>query len=225
MGNKNTSQSVPFKKDDIINYQQKNCICKIYLYRENNLCGVSNGFFCLIPYPDKSHLIHALITTYRAIDENYISENKEIILTLDNDRLKRKIKIDENRNIYISKEHDTVIIEIIPQKDKINNFLELDGKLFNENNNEMLNQSKIYLICYGKENKMDMYEGYIKGIDGKFIYHISDTESGSGGCPILLLNSFSAIGLHLGRTEQEYKKGILLNVPLKDFISKNILKN
>ena len=210
---------MPFKKDDIIKYQQQNHLCKIYLYRKKNLAGIGNGFFCLIPYPDKNHLIHVLITTYRAINEKYITENKEIILTLNNDKVKRTIKIDKNRKIYLSKENDTVIIEIIPEKDKINNFLELDEKSFNENQDEIMNQNKIYLICYGKENKMDMYEGIIKEINGKYIYHISDTESGSGGCPILSLNNFKVIGIHLGRTEQEYKRGILINAPLIEFMS------
>ena len=60
---------------------------------QGNLCGLSNGFFCLIPYPDKNHLMNALITTYRAIKENYITKNKEIKLTLNNDREKKNNKI------------------------------------------------------------------------------------------------------------------------------------
>ncbi len=97
--------------------------------------------------------------------------------------------------------------------------MELDEKLLEENPNEIFNQSKIYLICYGKENKMDFYEGDIKEIEGNEIHHISNTESGSGGCPILSNSSFKVIGLHLGRTPHEYKKGILMNVPLKEFIN------
>ena len=218
MGNKK-SACVPLNKEDLIPFQQKNHICKIYMYLKGMLIGISNGFFCLIPYPDKNHLMHALITTYRTIHENILNENKQIKLTLNNDKTEKKIKIDKNRKIYLSKEYDTVIIEIKPEKDKINHFLELDEKLIEENSNEVFNQSKIYLICYGKENKMDMYEGTIKEIEGGEIHHISNTESGSGGCPILSINSFKVIGLHLGRTPHEYKKGILLNVPLKEFMS------
>ena len=220
MGNKNSSSSVPLKKDDIISYQQKNHICKIYMYLDGDiLCGLSNGFFCLIPYPDKNHLIHALITTYSTISEKTIINNKEIKLTLNNDKEKKTIKIEKDRKIYISKENDTTIIEIKPEKDKINNFLELDDNILQENLNEINNIKNIYLICYGKENKMDMYEGTIKEIEGKEIHHISNTESGSGGCPILSLSSFKVIGIHLGRTGHEYKKGILINVPLKEFMT------
>ena len=189
------------------------------MYIEDTLCGLSNGFFCLIPYPDKNHLIHVLITTYRTINEKSLNNNKEIKLTLNNDKEKKTIKIDKKRKIYINKVLDIVIIEIYPEKDKINYFLELDEKLIGENLNEILNQSKIYLICYGKENKMDYYEGIIKEIEGNEIHHISNTESGSGGCPILSLSSFKVIGLHLGRTPHEYKKGILMNEPLKEFMS------
>ena len=219
MGNKNPSSSVPYKKEDIIPYQQKNHICKIYMYLGDQLCGLSNGFFCLIPYPDKNHLIHALITTYRTISEKTITNNKEIKLTLNNDKVKKTIKIGKDRKIYISKEYDTTIIEIKPEKDKIHYFLELDENLIEDNSNDIFNQKNIYLICYGKENKMDMYEGTIKEIEGNEIRHISNTESGSGGCPILSITSFKVVGIHLGRTPHEYKKGILLNGPLKEFMN------
>ena len=217
MGNKNTS-SKPFKKEDIISNQQKKHICKIYMYLDNQLNGLSNGFFCLIPYPDQNHLIHVLITTYRTINENTFLDNKEIKLTLNNDSQKRTIKIDNTRKIYMNKDYDVTIIEIKPEMDNINNFLELDDNLFKENWNEIYNKSKVYLICYGKENKMDLYYGDIKDIENENIYHVSDTESGSGGCPILSLSSLNVIGIHLGRTPHEYKRGVLLNFPLKEFM-------
>ena len=163
-------------------------------------------------------VIHALITTYRTISEKTITNNKEIQLTLNNDKVKKIIKIGKNRKIYINKEYDTTIIEIKPKEDKINNFLELDENILEDNSNDIYNQKKIYLICYGKENKMDMYEGTIKEIEGNEIHHISSTESGSGGCPILSITSSKVIGMHLGRTPHEYKKGILMNGPLKEFM-------
>ena len=215
---KNYSSSKPFKPEDVISNQQKKNICKIYMYKDNILCGLSNGFFCLIPYPDKDHLIHVLITTYRTINENYFIDKKEIELTLNNDKEKRIIKIDKDRKIYMNKDYDTTIIEIKPELDNINNYLELDDGLFKENAKEIYNNSKIYLICYGKDNKMDLYYGDIKDIDGEKIFHLSDTESGSGGCPILSLPSHKVIGIHLGRTDQVCKKGILLNYPLKEFM-------
>ena len=217
MGEKH-STSKPFKKEDIISNQQKNHICKIYMYLNNQLNGLSNGFFCLIPYPDHNHLIHALITTYRTINENSLEENKQVKLTLNNDAIKRTIKIDNTRKIYMNKDYDITIIEIKPEIDKINSFLELDYDLFKENSNEIYNKSKIYLICYGKENKTDLYYGDIKDIEKENLYHISDTESGSGGCPILSLSSLNVIGIHLGRTPHEYKRGLLLTFPLKEFI-------
>ena len=217
----NNSSSKPFKIEDVISYQQKNHICKIYMYLEKMLNGISNGFFCLIPFPDKDHLMHVLITTYRTINENSFKGNNKIKLSLNNDKSNKTIVIDNNRKIYMNKDYDTTIIEIIPEKDKINNFLELDENLFKENSIEIYNQNKIYLICYGKENKMDLYYGDIKEIEGPNIHHISDTESGSGGCPILSLNSLKVIGIHLGRTPHEFKKGTLLNYPLKEFMEGN----
>ena len=219
MGNKSNSASKPLTEKEIIADQQKKYICKIYMYLNGILCGLSNGFFCLIPYPDQEHLIPVLITTHRTIDEKSLNENKEIKLSLNNDKKKITIKLNDNRKIYTSKEHDTTIIEIKPKEDKIHDFLELDDNLLKENLSEIYNQSKIYLICYGKENKMDMYYGTIKEIEGKEIHHISDTESGSGGCPILSTSNYKVIGLHLGRTPYEYKKGIIMNIPLKEFMT------
>ena len=217
MGNKNSS--TPKKREEIISFQQKKCICKIYMFDQGILCGLSNGFFCLIPYPDKNHFIPVLFTTYRTITEKFIQNNNEIGLTLNNDKTKKTITFDNTRKMYLNKEYDTVIIEIKPKQDKIYDFLELDESLQKPNLSEIYNQSNIYLICYGKENKMDMYEGTIKEIEGQEIHHISMTESGSGGCPILSPNSFKVIGMHLGRTSHEFKKGILIDAPLKEFIS------
>ena len=219
MGNKNLS--LPTKKEDIISFQQQKCICKIYMYFKGILCGLSNGFFCLVPFPDINHLIPVLFTTYRTINEKYIKENKEIEITLNNDKYKKKIQLDNTRKMYLNKEYDIVIIEIQPERDKIHDFLNLDESLQKPNLCDIYNQAKIYLICYGKENKMDMYEGTIKEIEGQKIHHISQTESGSGGCPILSPNNFKVIGIHLGRTPHEYKKGILLDIPLKEFMAGN----
>ena len=140
MGNKN-STSQPLDNQNIIKYQQKNHICKIYMYIDNLLNGISNGFFCLIPYSDQNHLIHVLITTYRTINEKSINGNKKIELTLNNDKQKRTIIIDSERKIYMNKEYDTTIIEINPEKDKIKYFLELDEFLFKENSSELLMQN------------------------------------------------------------------------------------
>ena len=219
MGNKSDFNLLTEKEK--ISYQQKKYICKIYMYTNDILCGLSNGFFCLIPYPDESHYIPALITTHRTIDEKTLKNNKTIKLTLNNDSKTKKIDLSHKRKIYINKKIDTTIIEILPEIDKIDDFLELDDDLLKENSSEKYNQNKIYLICYGKENKMDMYYGNIKEIDNNEIHHISDTESGSGGCPILSISTFKVIGLHLGRTPYEYKKGILLSAPLKEFMTGN----
>ena len=219
MGNKSNFNLLTGKEK--ISYQQKKYICKIYMYTNDILCGLSNGFFCLIPYPDENHFIPALVTTYRTIDEKTLKNNKTIKLTLNNDSTTKKIDLSHKRKIYINKKIDTVIIEILPKEDKIDEFLELDDDLLKENSIEKYNQNKIYLICYGKENKMDKYYGTIKEIENNEIHHISDTESGSGGCPILSTSTYKVIGLHLGRTPHEYKKGTLMRVPVKEFMAGN----
>ena len=54
--------------------------------------------------------------------------------------------IDDNRKIYTNEKYDTTIIEIKPEKDKINYFLELDEEIFQEN----LSKESIYILQYPK---------------------------------------------------------------------------
>ena len=63
-----------------------------------------------------------MVTNNHVIDEEIIKENKEIIVTLNDDKEKIKINI-ENRKIYTNEKYDVTIIEI---KENIKNYLELD---------------------------------------------------------------------------------------------------
>ena len=78
--------------------QIRNCVFKIIL--ENGDRGT--GFFCNIPYNNK--LIPVMITNNHIIDSNYISNNKFIIITLNNDKDDKIIKLNDNRIIYTNKE-------------------------------------------------------------------------------------------------------------------------
>ena len=115
--------------------QMENCICKI-----NNYNGKGTWFFCYILDKKNKNKIPVLITNNHIINEKIIQENNNILVSL-NDEQEKKININLNdkRKIYTSDQdkYDTTIIEIKPEKDKLNvdNFLELDENILESNQN------------------------------------------------------------------------------------------
>ena len=108
----------------IILSQMENCICKI-IQKDRK----GTGFFCKIPFPDKNNLLNVLLINNHILNENDINDNNTIKLIAYNKAKNRKIEIeiimDESRKIYTYKNDkegiDMTIIEIKPNKDKINN--------------------------------------------------------------------------------------------------------
>ena len=103
--------------------QMQKCICKI-----SNIKGKGTGFFCCIPYQNKN--IPVMMTNNHIIDED-ILKDKIIFVTINDDKEKKKIEI-SNRKIYTNQEYDITIIEIKPEIDEINDFLEIDNNIFDE---------------------------------------------------------------------------------------------
>ena len=98
--------------------QMKNSICKIY--KNDEFKGI--GFFCSIPYENKS--IKVMITSNQIIDSNYIKNNKQIDITLNDDKEKKTIILGKNLITYTNEKenYDITIIEI--QENNIN-YMEL----------------------------------------------------------------------------------------------------
>ena len=122
---------------EILNQMEK-CICKI-----SNKKGNGTGFFCLIPYKKKK--LQVMVTCNHIIDEEILKNNKFIEVSLSNNE-KKIIKL-ENKKIYTSKIYDTTIIEIDSKNEIIEKYLELDEKIFNENQSTILNKNEsIYIL-------------------------------------------------------------------------------
>ena len=75
------------------------------------------------------------MTNNNVIDENYIKSNEKIKITLNDDKEDRTIQLNNNRTYYSNEKYDITIIEIKQEIDKIDNFMELDEKLFLEDSN------------------------------------------------------------------------------------------
>ena len=55
----NLTGSIYIKGLELILFQMKNCVCKVYSDGMK-----STGFFCKIPFPDKSHLFPVLLPLF-----------------------------------------------------------------------------------------------------------------------------------------------------------------
>ena len=78
------------------------------IYSKKNTIG--NGFFCRIIYQRK--IIIALITNYHIINENIIKENEETIITINNERINKRIYLrkDDYRRLYFNEIYNLTII-------------------------------------------------------------------------------------------------------------------
>ena len=198
--------------------QLKKSVCKI---KTKNCDGT--GFFCKILYNGKE--LSVLITNYHVIDDNFIKENKNLAVTLNDDIEYKNIEIDINKKmIYTSNKYDITIIEIKKEKENINNYLEIDENIFNEN--PILNNESIYILQYskyGKEQKAAISYGRFKQIekDGYNINHYCSTDEGSSGSPILRLSNNKIIGIHKEGLEiSKYNRGSFLKEPpINEFLN------
>ena len=201
---------IALEKNLIISEQLIKCICKI-----NKINIKGSGFFCLIPYRNKS--LPVLISAAHIIS---IKEDlKEISLEI-NDSLKI-IELNEERKTFTDLYLDITIIEIIPEKDHIYDFLMLDDNLFKDYSIEMSKNESIYILHFDFNSKIISY-GAIKQTSENNIYHSCNTQNLSGGAPIISVTSGKIIGLHIG-TKQNFNLnlGTFLKIPITQFINSN----
>ena len=210
---------VTIQKTNKILEQLKKCVCKIITKNGNG-----TGFFCKIPYNGKE--LSVLMTNYHIIDNNFIKENKNLAVTLNDDIEYKNIEIDK-KIIYTSKKYNTTIIEIKKEKENINDFLELDENIFNEN--PILYNESIYILQYPKyeeEQKAAISYGIIKQIDDFNIYHYCCTDKGSSGSPILRLSNNKIIGIHKeGLEKSKYNIATFLKEPIFEYLKNIKTKN
>ena len=201
--------------------QMKNCVFKIIL--ENGVKGT--GFFCNISY--NNTFMPVMITNNHIIDSNYISNNKFIIITLNNDKDDKIIRLDNKRIIYTNKEYDVTIIEIKPKDDEINNYMELEDKIFKQESYLYYNQESVYNIHYSKGEKAAVSYGFINKINKSNIIYFCCIDQSLSGSPIISISNNKIIGIHKENSNKfNQNHGIFLKEPINDFINKHFsLKN
>jgi len=198
---------VTIDETELILKQMRNSICKI-----ENEKGYGTGFFCKISN------IKLLITNNHVINEEIIKDKNKIKVKLNDDKIKKHIKI-EDYNTSIK--YDTTIIKIKDDDENIN-YLEIDDDIFDENIN--INKG-IYIIQYpkyGNEQKAAVSYGILNKIQDKYnIIHYCSTDYGSSGSPILGLSNKKIIGIHK-ESIKDYNRGTLLQYPINEYLNKII---
>ena len=170
--------------------QLMNCICKI------NIKGrFGTGFFCKIPF--RKETIKVFITNYHILNEIDLKENKELNLSINNDKVTIIIDLGIKREMYFNKEYDITLMEL-NEKDKIKEYLELDDNLFQDNieKNNIEKNKSIYILHYPNEKEAKVSYGLLNIIDKYYIIHNCSTDIVSSGSPILNLKSNKVIGIH-----------------------------
>ena len=204
----------------VILSQMENCICKIV--KDNGQKGT--GFFCTIPFPDEKNLLKVLITNNHVLNEDDIENDKIIKFIIYNKEKKEEEEKEKEKKIIIDNFRkkftilnkkvgiDITIIEIKPNIDKINNFLEIDDEILELK----CKRKSIYILHYPEDKQLVSY-GLMKDVlDGKKINHYCNTKDGSSGSPILSLSNFKVIGVHYGGSKIKTSKKTLehfLNAP------------
>ena len=131
----NYPSPVTIDETKIILKQMTNSICKI-----ENKKGCGTGFFCKILN------IKLLVTNNHVIDEEIMKNNNIIRVGLNNNKIKKDIKI---KNYYTNVDYDATIIEIADIinvkkyiKDENRNCLKEDKTKFEEENKNYLNEDE-----------------------------------------------------------------------------------
>jgi len=212
---KNSVEPVSISGTETILNQMKYYICKIKI---NAIYGT--GFFCKIPFGNNITK-NFLMTNYHVLNEKYYNENNKINLLINDEDITKIIDLRMNRITYFNKKYDITLIEL-NENDNINNFLELDDKLFKDNHEIIYENKSLYILQYPQGKNAAVSYGLLTSIDKFEIKHKCSTENGSSGSPILNLETNKVIGIHKeGYTLFEFNKGTYLKYPLNDFIKKN----
>ena len=198
-------QSIPSEIKSKIDIQMRNSICEI----EYNESKIGNGFLCKIPYPDFSKLLPVLIINTNIINEiKYINDIK---ILFDNNKKIRCIKNIKERKTYINKEYEILIIEIFPNEDDLNTFLEIDENIFKN-----INYKNKYISIFNYSNKL-LY-GIINNIIDNIIEYKYWEKDGIINGPIILIDNIKVIGI---KKELKNNNGILLKEIIKEFNREN----
>ena len=215
---------VSIEQTKIILEQLENSICKIF----SNNGKRGTGFFCNINFKKSNKSFPALITNNHILDEKAIKpDNIFKISYYQNKKLEyMDINIGKNRLVYTSKKYDTTIIELKDEKNKINKFLDIDQRIFQDNSNLLYFGKTAYVLHFPGDKSASVSYGLIeKSEESNYqMKHFCSTENGSSGGPIFSLSEMKVIGIHKGR-HLNFNRGFFLKYSIEEFEIENMKIN
>lgn len=198
---------------EIILFQMKNCICKIY--KNEDKIGV--GFFCKIPYKD--NFLNILVTNNSILNGNELKGEKNIIINISNNKKGKNIKIDSSRIKFTDPKLGLTFIEIKPIEDEIHYFLDIDDLNYDQNISEKAYTNKsIYILHYLKENNVNISYGSSNKLFANYIYYNCNIDETASGAPILSLETFKIIG------KNNVSQGIFIKDLINEFYKEEYTK-
>lgn len=216
---KNFPEPVSISGTRTILNQLINCICKIKIKGVNG-----TGFFCSINLGNINP-INFLITNNHVIDKEYYENNKEIELLLNDEEEVIILNLEKKRKTFFDEKYDISLIEI-KKDDDIKNFLELDERIFKDNEKSLYEDKSIYLLQYPNGKKAAVSYGLVNSFDNFNINHTCSTELGSSGSPIINLENNKVIGVHKEASINfNFNIGTFLKFPLNNFLENYKNKN
>ena len=202
-----------------MNQQANECICKITNNKDKN----GNGFLCQIPFPDQFNLLPVLISSSNFLKIEEI-RNTTLKITINNGKITKDIYINNFRKLYSNPEYGTIIIEIIPEIDGFNSFLELDEDSFYQDDLSDLKEKDIYIVTEFDEDEVKFSRGKITEIEEFNFSHscVNSENENNFGSPIINMENFGVIGIIKEKKFDNDNKNndTFIKFPCQEFISK-----
>ena len=219
MKNKNNENySLSIEATEKILFQMKNCVCKIYL-DDNNASNTYTGFFCKIPY--NSNSMPVLITTNQILNQKETQKNKNIKLSINDEKKFININLDEKRQIFIDNNKLKVAIIEIKPNDNIKDYLEIDDSIINNKENNLYKKRFAYILHYPVAKNVQVTYGSTYELIGNNIFHYINLENLSCGSPILLLDNFKVIGINKSENYFSFNLATFIQYPIEKFNNNN----
>ena len=172
-------------------------ICKI-LYSNKK----GSGFFIRLFMDDKEPLL-ALMTNEHIITEKMIKDKEEVEVYYNNQQKRIKIILNnEHRFIQCFKDMkiDCTIVEILLDDNINEDYFLVPNLDYNDENYKSLFDKMIYIVQFPK-GIFGYSKGKITDIFGYEFNHKANTDHGSSGSPIFLIQSTQVIGIHKAGSE------------------------
>jgi len=203
----------PISKEEIFDlFKMEKSMCKITYETYKGEIGQGSGFFCKI---DNFSIKYALFTNNHILNESNIEigkiisfeclELKKSIFSSSYIKIKKEIKITEERRVFTNKNLDYTCIELF-ESDGIIDYFKIEPKLF-KNDKKFLKDNDIFILQYFIGSDLSLSVGKILFLKDSRILHNASTGKGSSGSSIIIRSKNNyIIGLHFGGVKMNNNK-------------------